>query len=84
VDASGRIGWSQALANGITPAQAASAVLASPEYREIEVQSAYGHLLHRPAEEAGLNLFTAALAQGARYEQVRALIIGSPEYFAGM
>ena len=80
VDPNGRSTWGQQLSSGVSPAAVAAAVLASTEYRQDEVQYAYGHFLRRPADASGLNLFTAALAQGARAEQMSAQIVGSSEY----
>jgi len=81
VDPGGRAAWKQALANGASFAQVTAAILASTEYRQYVVTEAYGLFLRRQPESAGLNAFTAELAQGMRDEQVFAQIVGSQEYF---
>jgi hypothetical protein len=81
VDAAGRSTLGDALNAGVPPAQVAAAIFNSDEFRQDLVQAFYERLLHRPAETAGLQGWTAALRAGSRDEQVIAAIAGSAEYF---
>jgi uncharacterized protein GlcG (DUF336 family) len=83
IDAGGRAVFRQALAAGATPAQIASTILASPEYRQQLVQSFYQQFLHRAADPGGLSVFVSALQSGDRDERVIAALIGSDEYLPG-
>jgi hypothetical protein len=74
----GRSGWNQALANGASFGQVATAILSSAEYAQDVVEEAYGLLLRRRADATGLNNFTTFLNQGGRDET---LIAASDEYF---
>ena len=60
----------------------AAAIGGSAEATQDVVQSFYQRALHRPADAAGLDLFTRALQAGAREEAVLAVIASSQEYFA--
>ena len=63
------------------------AILASPEYFQIRgggtnagfVQALYLDVLKRPADQAGLQGFTQALAAGVTRQQVAQIIVDSPE-----
>jgi hypothetical protein len=81
-DPAGQTGFGQALANGVSRSQVASAILTSDEYRQVLVRSFYQRFLRRPADTGGLNTFASLLAQGSPDQQVIAFIIGSGEYFA--
>jgi Domain of unknown function (DUF4214) len=81
VDPGGRAAWDQALASGVSYAQVAAAILASPEYRQDLVTESYEFFLRRPPDPAGLSAFTTPLALGILDGQVLATIAGSPEYF---
>ena len=50
-------------------------------FRSRFVDETYEKLLGRSADAAGLAVFTRALSQGATYEQVRATLAGSSEYY---
>jgi uncharacterized delta-60 repeat protein len=80
-DPAGLAGWSGLLGRGASRAQVVSAVLASPEYRTLQVERAYGQYLHRPADPGGLSGGVAFLTAGGTVEQLAALLAGSPEYY---
>jgi len=61
--------------------QVVIAITSSAEYRGDLVQSMYQQYLKRGAQQAELAPWLAAFSQGATDEQIRAAIIGSPEYF---
>jgi uncharacterized protein (TIGR03118 family) len=81
VDAVGRSSFDQALAQGATRAQVATAIFTSDEFRQDLVGGFFQRFLHRTPDNTGLNAFVNFLRQGARDEQVIASIAGSPEYF---
>jgi uncharacterized delta-60 repeat protein len=81
VDAPGRASWDKALASGLSYAQVAAAILATPEYRQDTVEEAYGTFLHRQADPTGLGAFTTLLSRGVPDGVMAALLISSPEYW---
>jgi titin len=82
-DAAGLASWSGQLDSGaMTRTQVATAIAGSMEYRSDEVQALYQHYLHRPADAGGLATFVGFLDSGGTVEQVAAIIVGSPEYYA--
>jgi hypothetical protein len=82
-DAAGLASWSGQLDSGaMTRTQVAGAIAGSMEYRSDEVQALYQHYLHRPADLSGLATFVGFLDSGGTVEQVAAIIVGSPEYYA--
>ena len=84
IDPSGQMIFGNALMNGATRAQVATAIFTSTEFRQDLVQSDYQNFLHRAADPSGLGTFVNALAHGTSDEQVAADIIGSAEFFAGV
>jgi autotransporter-associated beta strand protein len=74
--------WGQALANGVSRVDVASAILNSLEEDTRTVQNFYSRYLRRAAEPAGLQAFTRALQQGSSEQEVLRAIIGSEEYFS--
>jgi hypothetical protein len=66
----------------LSRAQVVAIIQGSPEYQLAEVNSLYIAELNRPGEPAGLSFFTGLLAHGATFEQVKAIILGSDEFFA--
>jgi Domain of unknown function (DUF4214) len=54
----------------------------SAEGASDEVGAAYGWLLHRAADPAGLQAFTADLENGVPMEAILAAIVGSNEYLS--
>ena len=81
IDANGLANWEQALANGTTRAQVASAIFGSGEYQQDQVQNFYHRLLRRPADRSGLATFTGLLSGGAGDEVVVAQLVESQEYY---
>jgi hypothetical protein len=79
-DAGGLAYWSGLLEQGTAPQQVAQEILASPEYRGVEVRQLYATYLHREPEPLGLAAFTQFLSAGGTAEQAAALILSSPEY----
>jgi hypothetical protein len=59
----------------------AAAIEQSQEYRTRLVDNLYTTLLARPADPAGEAGFVQALGSGTTIEQVKAIMLGSPEYF---
>jgi hypothetical protein len=74
--------WSQDLTEGVSRTAVASAIIRSAEGNADEVQGVYGWLLHRPADQGGLQTFSTDLANGVPIEAIIAAIIGSQEYSA--
>jgi uncharacterized repeat protein (TIGR01451 family) len=86
IDSSGLVGWTAALANGTTRTQVVLAIEASAEYRQNVINNFYVTLLGRAATpmELGIQLrFLTTPVHGAlpTFEQLEAMILGSPEYF---
>src|SRR5262249_49759495 len=54
----------------------------SKEYRIKVVRDLYRAYLGREADPFGLNVFVGFLASGGTITQLRAILLGSPEYFA--
>jgi hypothetical protein len=81
VDPTGLAAWEQALANGTTRQQVATAIFGSGEYDTDLVQNYYQTYLGRSADSAGLNGFVTALQNGARNESVILDIMTSQEYY---
>lgn len=61
--------------------QVARLMTASLEYRTKVVQGLYRSLLGREADDNGLNYFVNLLGSGGRISDVRAIMVGSLEYF---
>jgi hypothetical protein len=69
------------LDQGASRTQIALAIISSPPYVFKEVNDAYVRLLGRPAEPRGLNAGVRFLQQGGTLEQLKAILLGSQEYF---
>src|SRR5262249_2435692 len=65
----------------LTRGQVALAIANSDEYRNIVVRNLYRTLLGREAEQAGLDFFVSFLRAGGTVPQLKAVLIGSAEYF---
>jgi virginiamycin B lyase len=65
-----------------TRTQVAQAIENSQEYQTLEVSNLYQSVLRRAADPSGLNTWVNYLAQGGTAEQLRALLLGSDEYFS--
>jgi hypothetical protein len=74
--------WVGQLNGGASRAQVALDIEFSPERRRDEVQALYLTLLGRFADDTTVANATFFLNTGGTLEQVRAVIAGSPEYFA--
>jgi hypothetical protein len=75
--------WSGLLDNGqVTPAQVVQMLEGSQEYHQLVVEQLYGQYLHRAADPGGLSGWEGFLAGGGTIDQMRALLLGSPEYFS--
>lgn len=82
VDPNGLAFFSNLLEQGkATYNQVVQMILASPEYRQTVVRNLYQDLLDRAPDPAGLEYFTNLLAQGKTLDQIRAIILGSDEFF---
>jgi hypothetical protein len=81
LDSGGQSFWDQALARGLSRAQVAAAVFASPEFLKNLIQNSYQQFLHRAADTPGLDAWLAALQHGMSDAQLTAAFVGSEEYF---
>jgi hypothetical protein len=77
----GAAGWVHALDTGASPASAVAGIENSAEYLSDRVEWAYDYYLHRAADSTGLNNFVSFLERGGTFEQVKAALVGSAEYF---
>jgi hypothetical protein len=82
-DAGSLTAWTSLLDSGaISRGQLTTALVASPEYQNLEVESLYEHYLHRAADPAALSSASDFLAGGGTVEQLAAALVGSPEYYS--
>jgi protocatechuate 3,4-dioxygenase beta subunit len=84
VDPTGAAIFGGALAGGASRALVTRLLLESTEAKQRIVQDEFATYLHRFADPAGLGLFANALAGGFSEDDLRAVIIGSPEYFSNL
>ena len=80
LDAQSKGAWEQALAGGVTQAQAGMAIYGTLECDLNTVQGFYQKFLHRPADTGGQNALAGAIAHGAHDEDVVALLLATDEY----
>jgi uncharacterized protein GlcG (DUF336 family) len=80
LDAGGQQTFGTALAAGVSRTAVASAVFATSEYLQDQVQSYYAQVLHRTADSSGLGTFVAAMQAGVSGNQILATLLSSPEY----
>jgi hypothetical protein len=73
--------WTTALQNGVTRAQLAALVFASPEYLRDVVQQLYQARLRRPPDGSELTSWVASLSHGTRDETLTVTLAASVEYF---
>jgi hypothetical protein len=73
--------WAGLLDHGVSRQDVTAGIVASPEYKMLEVRHLYTTLLHRDADPPGLQAFTGFLMAGGTVEQVQALMTASPEYY---
>jgi PhoPQ-activated pathogenicity-related protein len=81
VDSGTRMLYDQALANGVSTKQIATALLASPEYAQKLVDRLYQHFLPPPADNSGRAALINAFLSGLRDEGLIAILVESGEYF---
>jgi hypothetical protein len=81
-DPAGAAAFGQALAQGLSRAQATALLFGSAEYQQDLVQSAFQRYLHRQPDPLGLGSFTGALARGLTDTEMLVALCGSAEYFA--
>jgi uncharacterized delta-60 repeat protein len=82
-DPGGLAFWSGLLDRGLlTAPQVALGIETSPERHALVVNELYGEYLRRPADPAGLAASSAFLAGGGTVDLLRALLLGSGEYFS--
>ncbi|HEX4645887.1 MAG TPA: DUF4214 domain-containing protein, partial [Verrucomicrobiae bacterium] len=82
VDTSSRNFYLGQMGSGATPAQIASEVLASAEYRTDLIGAFFWRFLHRAVDNSSLNFYLNLMNSGGTDEQVIASIAGSSEYFS--
>jgi hypothetical protein len=81
VDPSGLAAWSSLLNKGFDRTQMVLSLETSPEFLGQEVQQIYAAYLGRAADPTGLSTFVTFLGHGGTVEQVKALVLGSAEYY---
>jgi hypothetical protein len=82
IDPAGLSFWGGVLnSTGVDRAAVAADILQSQEFRGRELQLVYPALLGRQLDTAGLQFWGNVLETGGTYEQVKAGIFGSQEYF---
>jgi len=77
----GAAAWVNALTAGASPASVVAGIESSAEYLSDRVEWAYEYYLHRAADSTGLSNFVRFLQHGGTFEQVKAALVGSAEYF---
>jgi len=81
-DSTGLAGWTNLLNNGsLTRQQVAFNFLTSNENQINTVNSLYQEILGRPADQSGLDWWVKGLQNGMSYNEVRAAIFASDEFF---
>jgi hypothetical protein len=79
-ESTGLAGWENALAIGATPAQVASAIVASQEYRQDQVQDEYMTVLSRYPDSVGQDYWVGLLNNAATEQSIIAGLLVSPEF----
>ena len=75
--------WNQLLQSGAeTPTGVATAIINSPEHRQLQVEQDYRTFLNRSADSAGVQAFVNEYESGASDAQIERAFIDSPEYNA--
>ncbi len=82
VDDGGRMQFDMELAGGASRQQVAAQIFASGEYKGSVVDGFYTAFLHRVPDGGGLFANVNLLVSGMRDEDLIAVFVGSPEYFA--
>ena len=73
--------WNGLLSNGLNHQDAALNVEKSDEFRTRQVNQAYNAFLKHPADATGLQFWSTKLANDVTYEQFKAELLGSDDYF---
>ena len=73
--------WNGQFANGVTPLEAAQQIFQSAEYHTKFADAVYQSYLGRPADVVGQGYVMQLFQQGVPSQQIKALILASPEYF---
>jgi hypothetical protein len=81
-DPAGLAAWSALVDQGVPRPLVVFAIESSVEYRAVVIDELYRDYLNRPADPTGLNAFVQFVGLGGTFDQVRATILGSGEYFA--
>jgi hypothetical protein len=81
VDSAGLAYWAAQLDQGVSAGQVLRALEASQEFRTNLIGVVYNTYLGRAADEPGITAWSSFLGAGGTIEQLKASIIGSPEYF---
>lgn len=74
--------WAGMLNGTLSLSQVALAIERSDEFSSRAVQTFYQDFLKRPADSDGLNSWVEAIRQGSTVEDVKAIILGSDEFYA--
>jgi hypothetical protein len=75
--------WVTALNHGLPRQDIVRQIVNSQEFQTREVNLAYQSLLNRPADPVAISDALQTFAQGGTLEQVKAVILGSSEYYFG-
>jgi uncharacterized delta-60 repeat protein len=82
VDPSGLAAWSGLIDSGqASRAQVVQMLESSQEYRQLVIDQFYGEYLRRPVDPGGLAGWLNFLVAGGSIDQMRALLLGSQEYY---
>jgi hypothetical protein len=73
--------WVGQIEGGSSRLDIVEQIVRSDEYRHKAINDVYQQLLHRPADPTGLNLGLSFLGSGGTFEQFKATVMGSPEYY---
>ncbi len=81
VDAGGLGVWVNALHHGLPRVFITDQIVGSLEYQVHEINQLYQQFLRRPADSNGMALAQQTLNSGGTLDQVRAMLLGSSEYY---
>ena len=76
--------YSGQLDRGIARDSVVRQIMGGSEYHTDVVQQLYSTYLHRAADPSGLSTYVSFLNQGGSIQQLRAILLGSDEYFLGV
>src|SRR5262249_51825343 len=81
IDGGGLGAWMNALHHGLPRVFITDQIIGSPEYQVHEINQIYQKFLGRQADPQGMAAAQQLLSQGGTVDQVKAVIMGSAEYF---